>query len=107
MNAPMRVLGEASSYDDLIVICRDRADELGLTRMEIDRLGGLADGHAGKLLCLSTLKKLGHVSLGPMMGTLALRFVVVADDEQAAKILERREPRQRPVRTPQPQEMTP
>lgn len=99
MNAPLRVLGEASSYDELIVICRDRADELELTRLEIDRLSGLCDGHASKLLC--SLKKLGHVSLGPMIGTLALRLVVVDDPIQREKILARREPRQRPIRISQ------
>jgi hypothetical protein len=99
VSAPLRVLGEASSYDELIVVFRDRANELDLTRAEIDRISGLADGYAGKTFCLPPLKKLGHVSLGPTMGTLAVKFIVVEDPEQTAKILARREPRQRPVRS--------
>jgi hypothetical protein len=98
MNVPLRVLGEASSYDEMIVIFRNRADELDLTRNEIDRLSGLCDGYASKTLCRPPMKNLGHISLGPTIGTLAVKLIVVEDPEQTAKILARREPRQRPVR---------
>jgi hypothetical protein len=39
-----------SDYQTLVETCRARADELGISRLEIDRLGGLPTGYAGKLL---------------------------------------------------------
>src|SRR4030081_2283409 len=42
-----RMIGD---YRGLIETCRQRADELGISRLEIDRLGGLPAGYAAKLL---------------------------------------------------------
>ena len=41
-----RVIGD---YRGLIETCRARADELALSRSEIDRLSGLPSGFSGKL----------------------------------------------------------
>src|SRR5258705_12865846 len=45
-----------TSYDDVIDAFRDRADELEMSRPEIDRLTGLADAHASMLLTKSCMK---------------------------------------------------
>jgi hypothetical protein len=39
-----------SDYRTLVETCRARADQLALSRSEIDRIGGLPQGYAGKLL---------------------------------------------------------
>ena len=70
---------------------RDRADELEISRPEIDRLTGLADAHASMLLTKSCMKVFGPRSLPLMLAVLGLRFRV--DPEQTALTLRRRERR--------------
>ncbi len=69
-----RVLAVATDYASLLDIFRARAAELGITRTEIDEIGGLASGHAGKLLAPRPTKGLGMRSLCLMLGALALRL---------------------------------
>jgi hypothetical protein len=58
----------------LLETCRARADELELSRLEIDRLGGLPTGYAGKLLGKDggasgrKHKKMWPVALESMLG---------------------------------------
>jgi hypothetical protein len=60
-----------SDYRGLVETCRARADELGISRLEIDRLGGLPAGYAGKLLGKDGMsprkKKMWPVSLQAML----------------------------------------
>lgn len=73
---------------------RTRKLTLGLSDLVVDDLGNLARGHTGKLLGPSRVKSLGRLSLGALLGTLALRLIVVEDPEQVAvmeKHWERRE----------------
>jgi hypothetical protein len=39
-----------TDYRTLAETCRARADELDISRLELDRLAGLAPGYSGKLL---------------------------------------------------------
>ena len=47
------------SYEDVVQAFRDRADDLEISRGEIDRLTGLADAHASMLLTKSCMKVFG------------------------------------------------
>jgi hypothetical protein len=88
------VVGRAiTSYDDVIDAFRDRADDLEISRGEIDRLTGLADAHASMLLTKSCMKVFGPVSLPAMLAVLGLRFRIEEDPEQTARTLRRRERR--------------
>jgi hypothetical protein len=90
-------LGRAfSDYRTLVEICRARAEELELSRLEIDRLGGLPPGYSGKLLGRDgqgpRQKKMWPVSLEAMLGVLGLKILFIEDDAATAHTLAQRTP---------------
>jgi hypothetical protein len=84
-----------SDYQTLVEACRARADELELSRLEIDRLGGLPAGYAGKLLGKDGTggrkKKMWPVALESMLGVLGLKILLIEDEAATARTLARRE----------------
>jgi hypothetical protein len=87
-----------STYDELVDAVRDRCDEMSMTRAELDHQAGLADGHAGKLLCPAHLKRFGMRSLELVLGGIGCKLALIEDPAQAAKIRARMKPRERPLR---------
>jgi hypothetical protein len=79
-----------ASYQDFVDVCRSRADDMEISRQEIDRLTGLADAHASMLLMKSPMKIFGPISLPLMLDVLGLRLLVVEDPELTARTLRRR-----------------
>jgi hypothetical protein len=47
-------------------------------------LAGIASGHANKVLGPVPVKALGRITLSALLGVLALKLVVVVDEQQAA-----------------------
>jgi hypothetical protein len=87
------VLGRiVNDYDGLIEICRQRAEELAISREGIDDLSGLADGLAGKILGKRQRKNIGPTSLGPMLQVLGLRLLIIEDEAATARTLAIRTP---------------
>lgn len=86
------------SYDGLIAALRARADELDMTRHEIDIQSGLPAGYTGKLFGAAQVKKLGRLSLGCVLGALGCQLLLIEDTRQTDRIVGRRQPRERPVR---------
>jgi hypothetical protein len=82
-----------ATYDDVIDTFRARADELALSRLEIDHLSGLAPAHSSHLLAKKFTQVFGPLSLPLMLDTLGLRLLVVEDPELTARTLKRRTPR--------------
>lgn len=83
----------AWDYMGVVEILRERADHLEISRLEIDRLSGVPDGYAGKVLCIPPMKGMGLRSLGPMLSTLGLMLVVIEDPAARDRTLARREQR--------------
>jgi hypothetical protein len=83
-----------ATYDDVVDVFRARADELELSRLEIDHLSGLASGHSSHLLAKKHTQRFGVISLRLMLDTLGLRLLVVEDPDLTARTLKRRTPRQ-------------
>jgi hypothetical protein len=85
-----------SDYRTLVETCRARADELGISRLEIDRLGGLPAGYAGKLLgkdgADGRKKKMWPIALESMLGVLGLKILLIEDDAATARTLALRTP---------------
>jgi hypothetical protein len=87
-----------SDYQTLVETCRARADELGISRLEIDRLSGLPTGYAGKLLGKDggapgrKHKKMWPIALESMLGVLGLKILLIEDDVAAARTLALRTP---------------
>ena len=87
-----------ADYRTLVETCRARADELELSRLEIDRLGGLPTGYAGKLLGKDggdpgrKNKKIWPIALESMLGVLGLKILLIEDDAATARTLALRTP---------------
>jgi hypothetical protein len=87
-----------TDYRTLVETCRARADELELSRLEIDRLGGLPTGYAGKLLGKNGSepgrkhKKMWPIALESMLGVLGLKILLIEDDAATARTLALRTP---------------
>jgi len=90
-----RLIGD---YRGLVETCRARAEELEISRLEIDRLGGLPTGYAGKLLGKDggepgrRHKKMWPVALESMLGVLGLKILLIEDDAATARTLALRTP---------------
>jgi hypothetical protein len=84
-----RILATATDYASLMEAFRERTAELGITRLEVDEIAGIPSGYAGKLLGSEPIKHVGAKSLGPLLGALALKLVVVEDTEMLPRILRR------------------
>jgi hypothetical protein len=100
-SATPRMLAAArmiSDYTEFVEAIRDRADELGMTRLELDHQAGIQSGYSGKLLSRNHIKGFGKLSLGPVLGALGLRLVLMEDTAQTQKIRARMTLRERAVR---------
>jgi hypothetical protein len=74
-----RVVAEFSNYDELINGMRLRAAELNLSGQELDCVSNLPDRYCQKLLGPNSVRRLGLISLGPFLGALAVRGLLVED----------------------------
>jgi hypothetical protein len=67
--------------------------ELNLSGEQIDRVSGLAEQYAAKLLGPSQVRGLGPISLGPFLGALAVRGVLVEDRAALERLRRQTTPR--------------
>lgn len=70
---------------DLVAALRARAEELNVSRAEIDRVAGLPSGYAGKMLCIPPVKYAGPQSFWNIAGALGLAVQLVVDPEATAR----------------------
>ena len=81
-------------YRTLVEVCQQRANELGLSRHEIDYLGGLPVGYAAKLLgkgnSETRKRTIWPIGLEAMLGALGLRILLIEDDAATARTLKLR-----------------
>lgn len=92
-----------SNYAELVIALRERADELELTREDLDHLAELSSGYAAKLLLpnagqrmgapsergrLQKGRALGPQTLGPLLKSLGLRLIVAHDPEAADRAVQ-------------------
>jgi hypothetical protein len=90
-----RQLAEATNYDSLIAAFRNRVAELQVAGETIDEVAGLPARYSAKLLGPTQVRKIGAISLGPLLGALALKLVIVEDENalrQYGPRLKRRNP---------------
>jgi hypothetical protein len=83
-------------YKGLVETCRQRADELAISRLEIDRLAGLPAGYSAKLLGKGNgetkQKRMWPAGLEAILGTLGLQIIIIEDHAATSKTLSRRIP---------------
>jgi hypothetical protein len=83
----------ATCHDELVDALRARKEELALSDSLIEQIGGLAPGHASKLLGPAREKNLSRLSLDVLLKVFAVKIVLVPDGEQAQKMQDRWERR--------------
>jgi hypothetical protein len=96
----MSIARPISDYRTLVETFRARADELGLSRAEIDRLSGLPDGYSGRLLGRAAIapgvnkqrRRMLPTALDSMLGVLGLRILFVEDEAATARTIAMRVP---------------
>jgi hypothetical protein len=92
----MSISRPVQGYKGLVESCRLRADELGISRLEIDRLAGLPAGYSGKLLGKDgsgkKQKRMWPIGLEAMLGTLGLKIILIEDEAATARTLALRTP---------------
>jgi hypothetical protein len=90
-----RVLATFADYDGMHAAIRARADELSLTREDLDWLSGNQSGYSATLLAPRQAKRFGWQSLGSTTTALGCFFVLIEDPVQTAKMLARVQKRKR------------
>lgn len=88
-DTPLMTLGIVTDYGSLHAALRARAEELRISRADLDDLAGLATGHVSKILAPRFSKVLGPTSFGLILQSLGLRLRVEVDPEQSAKLASR------------------
>jgi hypothetical protein len=92
----MCIAQPVQGYKGLVETCRQRAIELALSRLEIDRLAGLPSGYSAKLLGkddgVPRKKRMWPASLEVILETLGLQIIIVEDHAATSKTLSRRVP---------------
>jgi hypothetical protein len=86
-------LPEIVDYTTLVLALRARAEELNISREQIDAIAGLPDRYTGKVLSIRGKKRIGLLSLGPLLGALGIKLMPVEDPEALARVQGRFEPR--------------
>jgi hypothetical protein len=86
-----RLIGD---YGSMVEVCRQRAEELEISRSEIDRLSGLPDGYSSKILGKGYRKpkRMWPIGLEAMLGVLGLKILLLEDEAATARTLAQRDP---------------
>jgi hypothetical protein len=86
--AGARLLAEFQSYDGLIDALRARARErrIAVGSAEFAAVAGLPDRYATKLLGPGKVKRLGPVSLGPILECLGTRLALLEDADAMERL---------------------
>ena len=83
------MLGEVTTYSDLHMLLRARANDLQLSREELDSISGLQPGYTAKLLSPRPMKRLGVTSMPLLLSALGVKLVLMVDDEKTAALQSR------------------
>jgi hypothetical protein len=82
MTGEGRVLGEFTRYDQLLTLLRARIAELDVSGETLDAISGLPRGYFLKLVAPRPSRGLGVKSLVEVLGSLAVKCVLIEDTEQ-------------------------
>ena len=95
------VFGEATNHEELVAALYARKQALGVSDQVLDAISGLSPGHVSKLIGPGRERGLSQVSLSALLGSLALKLLVVEDEAQASIMRSRWEGRDhRQIRPP-------
>lgn len=84
-----------SDYRGLVEVCQQRAVELDVSRLEIDRLAGWIEGYSSKLLGNGNSKRekrLWPIGFELMLSVLGLKILIIEDESSTKRTLSLRTP---------------
>jgi hypothetical protein len=86
-----RPLAQITDYSQLIAALRKRRDELDVSGEWLDEIAGFPDRYAQKLLRGGSrpeekVRRLSMKTLGPILGALGVRLVLIVDHEAMRRI---------------------
>lgn len=83
MTEPARTIGEFNDYQGFMAALRTRANELHLSRSDDDNadVAGLPNKYIAKLLGPRPVRRVGMKTLGPLLGVLQVKLILVVDEE--------------------------
>ena len=76
-----RVLATFTDYIDFMRALRARANELQVSRDVLDEVSGLGVRYVSKLLGPRAVRRVGMKTLGPLLGALGVKLVLVEDPD--------------------------
>jgi hypothetical protein len=76
---------EVVDYDSLISLLRNRADELEISRETLNEIAGLPDRLVSKILGLKRVRRIGMLTLGPLLDALGIKLIAVPDEAALAR----------------------
>jgi hypothetical protein len=85
----MAFRAEAKDYSEFHAAFRLRAEQLKVSRLNLDEVSGTAHGWWGKFLGPRQIRRIGFATLGPALAALGLKIVLVEDEEAFKKIKSR------------------
>lgn len=80
------IIGEATDHGELLAVLRAWVKQLDMSYDGLDKLAGLPDRYANKLLRPIPIKGLNRYSMGPILGALGLKLLVVVNTAQLERL---------------------
>ena len=85
MSEPI-IIAEIREYDEFTAALRKWVYDLDTTYDCVSDLAGVQDRYLNKLIARSPIRNFGRTSLGPVLGALGLKILLVIDTEALAKM---------------------
>jgi hypothetical protein len=82
------VLAEIRDYRELITALRQQVIGLNVRWETVGEIAGLPDRYLAKLLAPVPMRGIGRTSLGPLLGTIGCKLVLMRDGDLPARIRE-------------------
>jgi hypothetical protein len=80
-----------NGYAGLVEAFRERAQQrrIAITSPEVAAMANLPDYYVAKLLSVHPVRRIGAISLGPLLGVLGMKLVAVEDEKAVARFSSR------------------
>jgi hypothetical protein len=88
-----RVIAEFSDYAGMLDALRKRVTELGVNGERFDEYAGLPKGYLSKLIGANPVRKLGMVSMGPLLNAAGVYCWLLEDQQATERLKSRVKPR--------------
>ena len=91
----LTVLASFTDYAGMLQAFRDRANERKISMSDEDTatIAGLPDKYLAKLLAPRPVRRIGMLSLGPVLGVLGAKLLLVVDEEACRRLESRKDVR--------------